>query len=365
MECVEEKINHAIITHENNITKREDTDRRLKRTSKKIYIIGKNTESYNILNKYKITALIDDNKQDKSKWNGIPIVKTDEVPGDCIVINCSTSIRPIQVTKNLKLAGIKEIIEIHELISEDQQYLPTPWFVSQQRNELKSNLPAFKEIYRQLSDDKSREIALDVVRFRLTANPSFMLKYELKPEKQYFEEFLNISNEIFVDGGGYNGDTTEAFMKLYPCYKEIHLFEPSQPNILVATQKLRGIRNITIHALALSDSDAKLSFNSDKGPSSAVNTGGAETVSAVTMDQILITRPVSFIKLDIEGWEINALRGAENIIRRNKPKIAVAVYHAAKDFWDIPNYILSISPSYKVKIRHYTEGWSETVMYFF
>jgi hypothetical protein len=84
----------------------------------------------------------------------------------------------------------------------------------------------------------------------------------------------------------------------------------------------------------------------------------------VTTIDAKISGPVSFIKMDLEGWEMNAIAGAKQCISNNHPKLAIAVYHNAADFWKIPELILSMRSDYDLYLRHYTEGWSETVMYF-
>jgi hypothetical protein len=68
--------------------------------------------------------------------------------------------------------------------------------------------------------------------------------------------------------------------------------------------------------------------------------------------------------MDLEGWELNALRGASRHIREDHPKLAISVYHHPSDFWRIPEYVLGLRGAYDVHLRHYSEGWSETVMYF-
>jgi hypothetical protein len=88
-----------------------------------------------------------------------------------------------------------------------------------------------------------------------------------------------------------------------------------------------------------------------------------------SLDNILGTRNLSdnnnlYIKMDIEGWEMNALKGAENLIKTLKPKLAICVYHKPNDFLEIYNYIKELNPNYKIYLRHYTEGVVETVMYF-
>jgi FkbM family methyltransferase len=281
-----------------------------------------------------------------------------------MVINCVTSICPVQVKKNLACAGLNNVIPVNELISENGELLSLPWFVSQQREEMNQNLKWLSELYRMLSDDLSKKVLADVLRFRLTADPYYMNDYTVRLRDQYFENFMEYNNETFVDAGGFDGDTTEEFINRYPDYKKVYLFEPSEKNIIAAKKRLRGRRDIDFRTLGLSDSKSTLHFNADAGPASAVTQDEGDTISVVTLDGELQDESISFIKMDLEGWEMNALRGAEETIRKNKPKLAIAVYHAAKDFREIPQYVLNINPEYKVFLRHYTQGWSETVMFF-
>ena len=72
---------------------------------------------------------------------------------------------------------------------------------------------------------------------------------------------------------------------------------------------------------------------------------------------------MTFIKMDIEGAELEALRGAESIIRKQRPKLAICVYHKPEDIWTIPMYILSLQNDYRLFLRHYSFGDTETVLY--
>ena len=68
--------------------------------------------------------------------------------------------------------------------------------------------------------------------------------------------------------------------------------------------------------------------------------------------------------MDLEGWEMNALQGSRGHIKLDRPKLAIAVYHHAKDLRLTYEYINKFDHEYKLYLRHYTQGWSETVMYF-
>jgi FkbM family methyltransferase len=336
----------------------------LNSNNQKIYLIGKNNESTEFARRYKVDGVIDDYGQIEEFWNNLPIVKMNDISKSSIIINCASSISPVQVTKNLNSAGLNNVVELADLISEDGEILPLPWFVSQQRTEIKENISWWRELYTTMSDETSRKVLLDVLRFRLTVRPEYMFDYEVRLKDQYFEDFMCYTNEIFVDAGGYDGDTTEEFINRYPNYKKIYLFEPSQKNLSAAKKRLIGRKEIDFRSVGLSDASGILNFNSDAGSASAVTNGVGNSVNVVAMDEELPNEAITFIKMDLEGWEIKALYGAEQTIKNNKPKLAIAVYHAAKDFREIPQYLLKLNPNYKIYLRHYTQGWSETVMYF-
>ena len=71
----------------------------------------------------------------------------------------------------------------------------------------------------------------------------------------------------------------------------------------------------------------------------------------------------TYIVIDIEGAEHNALLGARQTIARWKPKMAVCVYHRREDLFDVPLLLKSFAPTYKFYLRHYTSNQTETVLY--
>lgn len=89
------------------------------------------------------------------------------------------------------------------------------------------------------------------------------------------------------------------------------------------------------------------------------------TVKGISIDSFLKNENITFIKMDIEGSELNALKGAEETIRKNKPKLAVCIYHRPEDITDIQDYLMELVPEYQFGIRHYTDHAFETVLYAF
>jgi len=82
-----------------------------------------------------------------------------------------------------------------------------------------------------------------------------------------------------------------------------------------------------------------------------------------TLDDYLGERPVTFIKADVEGMEMPLLRGAVNTIRRDKPKMALCVYHYPSDLYDIPEFVRKIVPEYKFSLRQHAPIFGDFVLY--
>jgi len=85
-------------------------------------------------------------------------------------------------------------------------------------------------------------------------------------------------------------------------------------------------------------------------------------LQVVSLDECIL-EPVTFIKMDIEGAEYEALEGAKHILKKDKPKLAVCLYHKKDDMWRIPYLIKSLVPEYRLYIRHYSNYEGETVLY--
>lgn len=99
------------------------------------------------------------------------------------------------------------------------------------------------------------------------------------------------------------------------------------------------------------------------GSGSCVVKNGKSIVKGISLDEVVKDKKVTFIKMDIEGSELNALKGAESIIKKNKPRLAICIYHKPEDILELPLYILELIPEYRFYIRHYSSHIWETVLY--
>lgn len=327
------------------------------------FAVGRNAESL-ALNKHVPLSGILDDRHAGQVWEGIPLVSFKEAPPDAWVMNCATSIAPVDVELALARQPFERVLRLSDCLA--QPNCPTallPNFVSDQHQELSRHMPAWEALYKRLADDASRQVLLDVCRFRLTADPSYMNSYSVRLAEQYFEPFLQFHEDVFVDAGAFDGDTTELFCMHAPTYRRVYLIEPSARNMAAARKRLANHSDIVFIQTGLSDQAGELAFDPDAGSASAVSGEGRERILVDTLDT-LIPEPATFIKMDLEGWELKALAGSANHIRQHKPALAIAVYHQASHFREVLDFVLNLHPDYKVRLGHYTQGWSETVMYF-
>jgi hypothetical protein len=130
----------------------------------------------------------------------------------------------------------------------------------------------------------------------------------------------------------------------------------------IAKEKLSNFSNIDFFQFGLSDTKEVLKFDVS-GSSSKISEDGTLIINVDKLDNF-INEEVTFIKMDIEGYEQKAINGAKTLIQKYHPKLAISVYHQKNDFWKIPEQILSIRNDYDIYLRHYTEGISETIMFF-
>lgn len=143
-------------------------------------------------------------------------------------------------------------------------------------------------------------------------------------------------------------------------------FEPGNSNYKVLSKKfVEGDVTVTMIKKGLSDSEKHLRFL-DRGSSSGIVSQDVSTgtmIPVTNIDSVEECRDATFIKMDIEGAEMEALYGAKETIMRNHPKLAICIYHSDADMIRIAEYIHGLVPEYKLYVRHHTKRNHETVLY--
>ncbi len=325
------------------------------------YILGLNENSKKLANIVNIDGYIDDFTANKL-YNNVKVYKSNEIINkEAIVVSSSLAIYPHSAIKSLCKSGFKNILSILDVAKYDGLNLG---FINFAKEDLENNYNKYEMIFNNLKDDESRNVFENIVNFRFNLDLNYMKSFVVDIKTQYFEDFLNLqSGEVFADVGGFDGQTSAEFIRRCPDYKSIYIFEPSEKNLNKAKENLKHQRDIDFISKGLSNQKEVLKFNADFGSSSVISEQGTISLEVDTLDH-LINEKISFIKIDIEGWERMAIEGMRNHILNDHPKMAISVYHKVDDFWKIPEQVFAIRHDYDIYMRHYTEGTDETVMFF-
>ncbi len=223
--------------------------------------------------------------------------------------------------------------------------------------------------YEALQDDLSKQIFLAYLNTRISGDRRFF--EGLSQEGQYFEKELVDFDEqkLFIDCGGYDGMDTKRFFMLTSEKSASVIFEADADNMALTKKNLKEYDNrVRYVERGVWDRREELSFSSGHGPSSLIEVsgGGTKKLLCTSIDEELLTDPrkVTMIKMDIEGAEMKALDGAKGIIHRDRPVLAICVYHRPEDIFAIQRKIQEWNMDYKFYLRHYDpKHFLETVLY--
>jgi FkbM family methyltransferase len=327
------------------------------------YIMGMSRDGYalDVCQLVEIDGFVDDFSSIES-YAGKPVFTSEQVSKDSMILVCST-VRTVTAMNALKARGFENVLDYPSFFLHAGNAKLHLRIFDGFTKEFDTNRDKFEWISNLLRDAKSKDIFKTLVEYRITADIGLMAEYSYIPNEQYFPGFLELNEEVFMDIGGYDGQTSLELIKRCANYDAIYLFEPSENNLAKAKRNLAGHANVHFLNKGLSDKPAELMFNSNEDSASRISESGDVTIYVDALDN-LVTEKSTFLKMDIEGAESLAIEGARQHILNDHPKLAIAVYHKPDDFWKIPKQILSIRDDYDLHLRHYTEGTDETVMYF-
>ncbi|MBQ8016400.1 MAG: FkbM family methyltransferase [Clostridia bacterium] len=180
------------------------------------------------------------------------------------------------------------------------------------------------------------------------------LKSITTDKKEVFENILTLNNnESYLDLGAYRGDTVEEF--LHYCgneYAAITALEPDRRTFKKLTEYLANVPKSEAYQKAIYSESKTLVFSSKAGRQSTISSKGEE-VEATTVDELCADKTVTYIKMDVEGAEKEAINGGEKTLETQKPKLNIALYHKSADIFEIPLQIAKINPDYRFYLRRH------------
>ncbi|MBF0543581.1 MAG: FkbM family methyltransferase [Candidatus Riflebacteria bacterium] len=329
------------------------------------FLLGRNKWSQSIAKIIDVAGIVDDFTQE-SHFQGIQIVKAEELPESAMVVSCVHG-HPNTAKNRLSVVGIQNI-DLFSFARWSGIAMEPVFFWNDHafEREYEEHSRSYSNLEKILTDSESVQCLRNIINFRLSWDIAFLSGFPDRQDLQYFEPFLpRFQGLTFIDGGAFDGMSFCRFAKAFPAYHSIYAFEPIPKNVETLQTRAKDLRDVIIIPKGLHSCDATLRFSED-GISSHVSDSGDCSIQVTKIDSLKLWergQPV-FIKLDVEGEEKNAIEGATRTIRESYPILAVCVYHKVDDLRVIPETILGLRNDYRVFLRHYLEGPTETVMYF-
>jgi FkbM family methyltransferase len=223
---------------------------------------------------------------------------------------------------------------------------------------------AFELLY----DDFSRQSFVEQLQLRLRAD--FDCIGAPFPGDQYFPGLFSLTaDECFVDCGSYTGDTIQSFISQPSisqpgsAFRKVIAFEADPENFnrltkWIATLEAPVASRISALNAAVGAKRAKLRFRANGGDGARLAADGNVVVECIPIDDLLFEATPTFIKMDIEGAELDALEGARRSIQTHRPILSICAYHQQDHLWRIPLFIHSLVEDYRLFLRpHCGDGW--------
>ncbi len=263
----------------------------------------------------------------------------------------------------LRFNNIMLVTDIYEL-----QLMHSPQKYAELGNNYYSiNRNKIIEAFNLFNDEISQKI------FILFLSTHMLKKFIQLPasprEEQYFPKdiYMRKGYSRIINCGSYTGDTVKQLNENYGKISAVACFEPEPKNLNYLLSYLNDngkeiADEIIVFPCGVYDQTTQVCFSSADASSSIVSDGGC-IIQCVSLDDVLPTFKPTFINMDIEGAELEAIKGAKKIIIENIPDLAICVYQSLNHLWEIALFIKYLNLDYKFYLRTYTNFTNETVLY--
>ncbi|QID17331.1 FkbM family methyltransferase [Nitrogeniibacter mangrovi] len=305
--------------------------------------------------------------------DGVPVVTPEAVPETLktratVLVSVVTSpYDPIKAFLQSKgFDDVRPFYDAAELLV-DQLHITNGWLAGPLNDTDKANIV---NIFHGLADDASRAAYLQMLYWRVHRQERPFPGNTVSMADKWFPAEIRAAlrdDEAFVDGGAYNGEVIEQFRQLVgDRFASIHAFEPDPSNFAQLQAYVgaldQGVRQrISIHPAGLGATNADAKFMAGRNMASFVTDKGDERISVLTLDSLDI--PATFVKLHVEGAELDAIRGGIRFLQSRRPMVALTIYHNEDGVWRTPLALMDALPDYVFLMR--THAWCgiSTILY--
>ncbi len=315
-----------------------------------------------------IYAFLDLKAEMIGKVEGIPVFKPDcngflrREKGEIYILIAANYMHHKNIKQNLNELGYKNV-----------NLIKCVWYAGilnfdRDLDSFVNKTNGFLECAKILEDEKSYKIYEDAISSYVTAE--CIMSTEAETNNQYFPEDIPFKKGYskFIDCGAFTGDTITQLQKVKGKVDTVIAFESDIQNFKALTEMIKENKesiaeNILLYPCGVWSRLEQLRFNSGQGSGSVLSEDGTSVIQCVALDDVLSDFIPTFIKMDIEGAEYEALLGAKKMIQNYRPDLAISVYHSIIDFCRIPLLIDGWNLGYKFYLRCHLDFNQEVVLY--
>lgn len=263
-----------------------------------------------------------------------------------------------EIHRSLASLGVKRLVSFVSLYrAYADQFLP--YYCLDLPHRLYQESGLIREAYRSLADGESRDEFLRQLTYLLSLMDVVDIPRGGNPVPTYFPPDLVTlrRDEVFIDCGAYDGDTCASLIEESGgAFDSVIAFEPDPAAAAQLAEMVEQLQpqlrsRVRVIQAAVSDENGTARFEGGGTPGSRVSEGGTILVPTVKLDTALADQMATFVKMDIEGAELGALRGSSDLIRRARPILAVCVYHEQDHLYRVPLLLRDLCFNYEFYLR--------------
>ena len=322
-----------------------------------------------------IKAFIINVSSDNSSLFGFPVLNVSNVAfdnkNDIVVVGVQNSDKVIEYLRNSNISFIEADYDC-SFFQDNLMYSVYKCIKVSSISDMVGKIRSFydnalgneEEILSLYEEDLSKSIIRNRLEFYKSGNIKYIDAIPVNYNQYFQSEYYKIHDkEVYVDCGAFDGDSIKSFYNFTNGeYERVIGIEPDKISFCKLEENTKHYHDIELFNCATGKEESEIKFDSKGVLGSAVSEFG-EIVEVKKIDDLLKDQKVTLIKMDIEGAELDTLMGAQTVIKRYKPKLAVCIYHKIDDIIKIPRYLKELVPEYKFKVRQHSKSMLETVLY--
>jgi FkbM family methyltransferase len=232
---------------------------------------------------------------------------------------------------------------------------------------LPSSKQEIEDLKNLLDDEQSRELVNQIIKYRIDGFVEDIPKPEPFEDQYLPSELPTPPNSLnMLELGSYKGEDLKRFISRSKEINFAFCLEPDFENYqaLVLQVKELNVSNVFPLPIGAWEVTSQLKFASNGQTGAQIDELAENSILVMKLDDLVGSSLINYIKMDIEGAEIQAIEGLKKTIYTQTPHLAISVYHKPADLWEIPFKINQLAPNaYAFFLRVYGHQTFDTVLY--